>query len=271
MKNRFPQVNPVIDTDWGERNRDIVAFGRCKVQEMLRDGYDPRRGPARDLADSIEDFTRDGLPLSNDILNDYANASGATIQTSRETSASKQQVASDPNENDDLIDDMKNYAREFYFGAAHVKKWNQALAALGVETGERPMTFAEADDNLRRFNKKRWQPVVDAIRKRSGVPDDGGSEDSLLDKRVTFETYGTGKDGEPYQYGIDITNAVDETIAEGNFEWMSYLDAEMAFMMSGSGYYPKFPVERSVCEAIKNRFPKVYMRNMLEWAKHTQK
>ena len=245
MKNRFPEVNPVIDTDWGERNRDIVAFGRCKVQEMLRDGHDPRRGPARDLADSIEDFTRDGLPLSKDILDDYANAPGATIQASHETSYSKQRSMLESDENDDLIDDVKSYARERHFGVAHVKRWNQVLTALGVETGERPMTLAEADDNLRRFNKGRWQPVVDALRKRSK------------------ETDAAEKDEEPYQYGIDLTEALEVCAAEGKFQWYLYIQAEMGtYVAQYSGQAPGFPVSRSVCDAISARFPRVYMTKM---------
>lgn len=63
-----------------------------------------------------------------------------------------------------LIEQVRAYAAETHHGAAHVRRWNQVLTALGHDTGERAMTIAEAERNLARFSRRRWAPVVDAMR-----------------------------------------------------------------------------------------------------------
>ncbi len=59
--------------------------------------------------------------------------------------------------------DVEGYAGETHYGAAHVKRWNRALAAFGVDTGETAMTGDEARDMMDKYTAKRWRPIVEAI------------------------------------------------------------------------------------------------------------
>ncbi len=86
---------------------------------------------------------------------------------------------SEPSPREVLLKTLYGYAGETQHGDMHVTRWNQALAALGESTGERPMTLIEAQENLRRFNKARWQPVVDAIMETAPKPPPDVAQDPV--------------------------------------------------------------------------------------------
>ncbi len=50
--------------------------------------------------------------------------------------------------------------RDGHSAAAHVKRWNQVLAALGVETGESKMTVQQSRANESKFMYSRWDRVT---------------------------------------------------------------------------------------------------------------
>ena len=81
------------------------------------------------------------------------------------TEAMRARLAEEP-----LVDKVRRWAGEKHPGAAHVRRWNPVLAALGYDTGERAMTLAEAEANLARFLPRRWRPVVDAMRQMAEAP-----------------------------------------------------------------------------------------------------
>ncbi len=63
----------------------------------------------------------------------------------------------------DVRSAVEGYAGETHYGAAHVKRWNRALAAFGDDTGETAMTGDEAQDMMDKYTAKRWRPIVEAI------------------------------------------------------------------------------------------------------------
>ncbi len=65
---------------------------------------------------------------------------------------------------DRLKRDMRRYSREAHNGKVHVKRWLRALSAFGEDTGEMPMTLAEAEKYSDR-GWARWDPVVEQMRK----------------------------------------------------------------------------------------------------------
>ena len=74
-----------------------------------------------------------------------------------------------PLSTDPLVQTLLGYASEVQHGAAHVKRWNQALTAIGHDTGEPALTLDDALECLARFSKDRWQPVVDRLRSQGPV------------------------------------------------------------------------------------------------------
>ncbi len=50
--------------------------------------------------------------------------------------------------------------RDGHSGAAHVKRWNRVLAALGADTGEAPMTVKQSRANESQFIPSRWDRVT---------------------------------------------------------------------------------------------------------------
>ncbi len=67
-----------------------------------------------------------------------------------------------------LINTLKGYQAETQHGDAHVKRWTRALAALGHGSHNNPMTLSEAEDMADKYTAKRWQPVIDALKKLAG-------------------------------------------------------------------------------------------------------
>ena len=75
-------------------------------------------------------------------------------------------AATQPGEDDAaLIADVQSYADETFRSTDHVRRWNEVLTRLGVDTGEPPMPTSEAERNYRRFSKARWGPVVQAFKR----------------------------------------------------------------------------------------------------------
>ena len=78
----------------------------------------------------------------------------------------------------------------------------------------------------------------------------------------------TGAEGEPYQYGQDLVEAMHVCAAEGNLHWYLYIQAEAGVYASQyEGQAPDWKVEKAVCDAITERFPRVYMHKMRRFAK----
>ena len=67
-----------------------------------------------------------------------------------------------------LINTLVGYQGETQHGDAHVERWTRALAALGHGSHNNPMTLSEAEDMADKYTAKRWQPVIDALKKLAG-------------------------------------------------------------------------------------------------------
>ncbi len=67
-----------------------------------------------------------------------------------------------------LINTLKGYQAETQHGDAHVLRWTRALAALGHGSHNNPMTLLEAEDMADKYTAKRWNPVIDALKKLAG-------------------------------------------------------------------------------------------------------
>ena len=62
-----------------------------------------------------------------------------------------------------LIQTVREYAAETYYGAEHVERWNRVLDAFGVKNHTSSMTAAEAQEMADNFSPKRWNPIVAAL------------------------------------------------------------------------------------------------------------
>ena len=73
----------------------------------------------------------------------------------------------------------------------------------------------------------------------------------------------------PYQYGMPLTDALITVSAEGDFEAICYIQAEMGTFVAQPGQGPHWDVSLATCDRITKRFPKVYMNKMREYAEAT--
>ena len=240
---------------WDAIDRDFMAYWNGRLQDALDEYGHPSARPVVEIDRWFAPIVRgDVKPVDapDERWNEYDKATtGGGGRTSVRThvdgrilNEQGETVGRWKEPEGSILDKVKGWAQETYHGEAHVRRWNQVLTALGHDTGERAMTLEEAEQNLARFKKDRWQPVVDAMR--------ATKEDSP---------------DEPYQYGIDLTEALETCAAEGKFQWYLYIQAEMGtYVAQYSGQAPGFPIELAVCDAITARFPKVYMTKMRAFA-----
>lgn len=61
---------------------------------------------------------------------------------------------------------VRVYISEVYRGVEHVLLWKRAAAALGYEAGEgyHPLSMEKIEECVRHRKRKRWQPVMEAVR-----------------------------------------------------------------------------------------------------------
>ncbi len=110
--------------------------------------------------------TDDGDDESNETFTvELSGAANATVSdaTGEATIVDNDDPPSD-NKYATLIATLEGYAAETQHGDAHVTRWKQALAGLGVDNGYHPMTADEAGDMADTYTASRWNPVVEALK-----------------------------------------------------------------------------------------------------------
>ena len=73
-----------------------------------------------------------------------------------------QEAQGDYEPDQQVVDDVRGYARETQHGFDHVLRWMRVLKTLGVVED---MTAAEAQGYADRYLADRWDPVVDELTK----------------------------------------------------------------------------------------------------------
>ena len=154
----------------GIRNYDTITLN----PETVR-----RFGSEVEIKGYSDDGTPNGNPVAMWIERYHAPISVYKCRCRRDhqTKASRDSCWSSCPKNDSkaiptlqaIISKVRGYAQETRHGPNHVRRWNQVLTALGVDgQGERAMTLDEAERNYRRYSKRRWAPVVQAIKSSQG-------------------------------------------------------------------------------------------------------
>ena len=101
----------------------------------------------------------------------YAPGDSAVVAAFADrTATNNTPAAQDDYEPDqDLIEDVWDYAEETEHGYDHVLRWMRVLKTLGAVAD---MTAAQAQDNADQFLAERWDPVVEELEKLENAPGD---------------------------------------------------------------------------------------------------
>ena len=134
------------------------------------------------------------------ITHDYTRIMGTTPKTeyleestyggSPAPARAPAQRAGEPQgEHAELIHQVQIYARERHHGENHVKRWNAVLTALGYKTSEPAMSYDEAMVNYKRFSKRRWAPVLVALKGMGTAPEPAVVEPKPEPPKTTPRTH----------------------------------------------------------------------------------
>ena len=110
----------------------------------------------------------------------YASGDSAVVAGFADrTATNNTPAAQDGYEPDqDLIEDVWDYAEETEHGYDHVLRWMRVLKTLGAVAD---MTAAQAQDNADQFLAERWDPVVEELEKQENAPGDYEPDQDVVD------------------------------------------------------------------------------------------